>query len=176
MSDAADSIIRVMTEHEAPEGGWDMPGLRKLTGLSIGNFAAAVARLRAQGKIGAFSLSLVQTGTDAAQDAPAEIAPVPVSLAAQVKAEAIDAGKTRQSARVIGLNGGAGMPVSVGAQLQEKALDGAPMLAAGIVRDRWEPVWKRVCRHAQRTNQKPVAAMIALLAQALDAERGDVAA
>ncbi|AYO78334.1 hypothetical protein [Sphingobium yanoikuyae] len=162
MSDAGDSIIHILSTCEAPVGGWDMPSLRRLTGLSVGAFAGAVSALRSQGKMLAFDLALTPS---------APIEPVPMSaptLAEQIAAEAQDTGARRKVAASTGRAAAIDAP-SPGALLQERALNDAPALAASIMKDRWGPVWNRVCRHAQATNQRPIAAMIALLDRGLNA-------
>lgn len=164
MSEAADSIIHILKTHQAPVGGWDMPGLRRQTGLSIGGFAAALAHLRATGVVSAFDLALASVPAVE----PERVAVVP--LVQQVAAEVRQIGERRQQARAIGGTSAAHVTLSPGAQFQEIALDGAPALAAAILRDRWGPTWSRVCRHAQATNQRPIAAMIALLDGALTGE------
>lgn len=162
MHDAMEAIIAALRDHPAPVGGWSMPDLRRVAGVSAGSFAAAVVQLRREGKVHPYDLALARSmwPVDAAPD------PAP-DLAEQVAAEALAAGANRQAARVTGLN----RPIaalSIGARLQEKALEGAPLLAAGIVRDRWATTWDRLCRHAERSGQRPVVAMIALLDSALD--------
>ena len=160
MSEAAEKIVLEMQRCAAPDGGWTMPDLRRLTGLSIGNFAAAVAQLRREGRMAAFELALVS---------PDGAAVVP-TLVQQVAAEVQQSTARRDAARTYSHSGYVGPAPTVGAQLQEKALDGAPQMAASIVRDRWGPTWTRLCRHARATGQKPVTAMIALLDKGLDAE------
>ncbi|KEZ00623.1 hypothetical protein AI27_17960 [Sphingomonas sp. BHC-A] len=145
MSEATDKLILEMQRNEAPVGGWTMPDLRRLTGLTVGAFAAAVQQLRQEGKIHQFDLALV----------PAlRPAPVPAAVVEAVEAEPVPTNLFRD--------------VTLGTQLQEKALDGAPALAASIIRDRWAPTWERICQHARATGQRPVVAMIALLDGALD--------
>lgn len=156
MSDAAHTILTTMSDHQAPVSGWDMPTLRRLTGLSIGNFAAGVSKLRAQGKMLAFELALTPA---------ADVAPAAPSIKEQVDAEARGRCARRSAARMVGLNNA--LPPSIGAELQEKALTDAPTLAMGIVRDRWATTWDAVCKHARATNQRPVVAMIDLLNRSL---------
>lgn len=160
MSEAAEKIVLEMQRSSAPDGGWTMPDLRRLTGLSVGNFAAAVAQLRREGRMAAFELALVRD--DDAVTVP--------TLVQQVAAEVEESTARREAARTYCHSGYVGAAPSAGAQLQEKALDGAPQLAASILRDRWGPTWNRLCRHARATGQKPVTAMIALLDKGLDAE------
>lgn len=165
MTEATDSIIHILESHEAPEGGWDMPALRRLTGLSIAAFAAAVSRLRSQGRMLAFELALAP-GEGQAVAVPAAVP----TLAEQVASEAREAGDNRKASRAIGGLSASKVHVSAGAILQERALTDAPALAASIMKDRWGPVWDRVCRHAHATNQRPIAAMISLLDKGLKAE------
>jgi hypothetical protein len=145
VSEAADRIILELQRCKTPVGGWTMPDLRRLTGLKVGAFAAAVQQLRQEGKIHQFDLALVPSMRPSPAPAPVvepvEADPVPTNLF---------------------------QDVSLGTQLQEKALEGAPSLATGIIRDRWAPTWERVCQHARATGQRPVMAMIALLDGALD--------
>ena len=162
MDEAMAAIVAALRDQPAPVGGWSMPDLRRVAGISVGSFAAAVVQLRREGKMHPYDLALARSMWPV--DAPPE--PVP-DLAEQVAAEAVAAGANRQAARVTGLSRPIGKP-SIGSQLQEKALDGAPLLAAGIVRDRWATTWDRLCRHAERSGQRPVVAMIALLDSALD--------
>ena len=145
MSEATDKLILEMQRCEAPAGGWTMPDLRRLTGLSVGAFAAAVQQLRQEGKLHQFDLALVPSMRPAPAPAPAVEAPEPDPVPTNLFHD-----------------------VSLGAQLQEKALEGAPSLAASIIRDRWAPTWERVCQHARATGQRPVMAMISLLDGALD--------
>ncbi|MDH2129876.1 hypothetical protein N5J77_01975 [Sphingobium yanoikuyae] len=162
MSDACETLVRVMLDHEAPEAGWTMPHLRKMADLSVGNFAAAIQQLRAQGKMHPFNLALSPSMWPAA---PKVEAP---TLAEQVAAEAKETGARRHVAASTGRAHGIEMP-SPGALLQERALTDAPALAASIMKDRWGPLWDRVCRHARETNQRPIPAMIALLDRGLNA-------
>jgi hypothetical protein len=159
MSEAAEKIVAAMTSNQAPPSGWTMPDLRKFTGLSVGNFAAGVAHLRREGRMAVFDLALVPAADDAA--------PVP-SVADEVAAEAQERVASRAAARRTGPSSPA--RVSIGADLQERALNDAPAFAASILKDRWGPVWDRVCRHAYATNQRPIPAMIALLNRGLERE------
>ncbi|MGE6693331.1 hypothetical protein ACQKE8_12910 [Sphingobium limneticum] len=118
------------------------------------------AQLRREGRMAAFELALVST--DGAVGVP--------TLAQQVAAEVQQSTARRDAARTYSHSGYVGPVPTVGAQLQEKALDGSPQMAASIVRDRWGPTWTRLCQHARATGQKPVTAMIALLDKGLDAE------
>ena len=162
MHDAMEAIVAALRDHPVPAGGWSMPDLRRVAGVSVGSFAAAIVQLRREGKVHPYDLALARSmwPVDATPD------PVP-DLAEQVAAEAMEAAANRQAARATGLNRPIGKP-SIGSALQEKALEGAPLLAAGIVRDRWATTWDRLCRHAERSGQRPVVAMIALLDSALD--------
>jgi hypothetical protein len=162
MSDACETLVRVMLDHAAPEDGWTMPHLRKMADLSVGNFAAAIQQLRAQGKMHPFNLALSPSLWPATPKAEAP------TLAEQVAAEARETGERRHVAATTGRAHAIDAP-SPGALLQERALNDAPALAASIMKDRWGPVWNRVCRHAQATNQRPIAAMIALLDRGLQA-------
>lgn len=172
MTDAADAIVAALRAHQPPIGGWTPPDLRRLTGLSVGNFAAGVMQLRRDGKLHPYDLALsrrmepargeTETGARAAEETEAS------TLGEQVAAEARAAGDNRQAARAIGATSADRVQVSAGAILQEMALNGAPQMAASILRDRWGPTWDRLCRHAQANGQKPVTAMIALLDRALD--------
>ena len=161
MSEAADKIEAAMTANQAPVGGWDMPGLRRMTGLSVGAFAAGVATLRARGRMQAFDLVLVEPTEGAA-------APEQPTLAQQVAAEAAEATMRKAHARSFGK--GHVMAPSPGALLQERALTDAPALAASIMKDRWAPLWERVCAHARATHQRPIPAMLALLDSGLEKE------
>lgn len=165
MTEATDKIVQAMQSSPAPEGGWTMPALRHMTQLSVGNFAGAVMQMRRDGQMHPYELSLTRAMWPV--DAVPETVPAP-TIAESVAAEALAAGSNRHAARTTGHSGY--VAPSIGAQLQEKALDGAPLLAAGILRDRWGPTWDRVCRHARATGQKPVTAMIALLDKGLDAD------
>jgi hypothetical protein len=164
MDEAMAAIVAALRDQPAPVGGWSMPDLRRVAGVSVGSFAAAIMQLRRDGKVHPYDLALARSMWPV--EAVAE--PVP-DLAEAVAAEAMAAGVKRQAARSIGVRRPIDAP-SIGAQLQEKALDGAPLLAAGIVRDRWSATWDRLCRHAERSGQRPVVAMIALLDGALDGE------
>lgn len=161
MSEAADKIVLEMQRNRAPAHGWDMPGLRRLTGLSVGAFAAAVAQLRREGRMAVFELALVG-------DAAAEPVAPAKSLAETVAAEARAAVDNRAAARATGHS--MTVEVSIGAQMQERALTDAPAHAAAILKDRWGPTWEKLCRHAQATNQRPIPAMIALLQRGLEQE------
>lgn len=164
MNDAADVVVKAMQAHEAPATGWSMPDLRQVTGLTVGAFAAALIQLRREGRLHPFELALTRAAWPVAAVVEPVAAPTLVeAVAAEVRAE----GANRKAARTCGLGPVVDRP-SIGAQLQEKALHDAPLLAMGLVRDRWAPTWERLCRHAQATGQKPVIAMIALLDQALD--------
>ncbi|MEZ7273886.1 hypothetical protein NYF14_10495 [Sphingobium sp. 10 DY56-G10] len=163
MSEAADRIEAAMQDSQAPASGWDMPGLRRMTGLTVGAFAAGVADLRARGRMHAFALELVQ-----AKAAAPEAEPAPPSVAVQVAEEAQASVARRTVARTCGH--GQYLAPTPGALLQEKALNDAPALAASIMKDRWGPVWDRVCSHARATNQRPIAAMISLLDSGLQRE------
>jgi hypothetical protein len=145
VSEATDKLILEMQRNEAPVGGWTMPDLRRLTGLTVGAFAAAVQQLRKEGKIHQFDLALVPAMRPA---------PAPVPAVEAIEPDPVPTNLFRD--------------VALGTQLQEKALEGAPSLAASIIRDRWGPTWERLCRHARATGQRPVVAMIALLDGALD--------
>jgi hypothetical protein len=144
MSEATDRLLLELQRNAAPPGGWTMPVLRRLTGLTVGPFAAAVAALRADGKLHPFDLALASAS--AHEQAEPVVEPVAKDKPAAPSAQ----------------------DVALGALLQERALDGAPLLAAGIIRDRWAPTWERVCDHARATGQRPVMAMIALLDGALE--------
>ncbi|MBA4092273.1 MAG: hypothetical protein C0494_17010 [Sphingobium sp.] len=167
MSEATDKIVQAMQSSPTPEGGWTMPALRHMTQLSVGNFAAAVMQMRRDGQMHHYELSLTRATWPV--DAVPEAAPAP-TLAQKVAAEVEEAATRRDAARTYSHSGYVGPTPSIGAQLQEKALDGAPQLAASILRDRWAPTWDRLCRHARATGQKPVTAMIALLDKGLDAD------
>ncbi|WP_289144980.1 hypothetical protein [uncultured Sphingobium sp.] len=167
MTEATDAIVHAMQTSPAPEGGWTMPTLRHMVHLSVGSFAAAVMQLRREGKMHPYELSLSRAMWPV--DAVPDEAPAP-TLAQEVAAEVEQTMARRDAARTYSHSGYVGSAPSAGAQVQEKALDGAPQLAASILRDRWGPTWKRLCRHAQETGQKPVTAMIALLDKGLDAE------
>jgi hypothetical protein len=162
MSEAADRIEAAMQDSQAPASGWDMPGLRRMTGLTVGAFAAGVADLRARGRMHAFALELVETNVVAADPEPV------ASVAAEVAEEAKALVARRTVARTCGQ--GQYLAPTPGALLQEKALNDAPALAASIMKDRWGPVWERVCSHARATNQRPIAAMISLLDSGLQRE------
>lgn len=162
MMQAKDKIIDAMERNQAPVDGWSMPTLRRLTGLSVGAFAAGVAQLRREGRMHAFDLSL--TPSPSPEPEP-EAAP---TIAEEVAAEALERGANRAAARRTGPSSPAS--VSIGAVLQERALNDAPAFAASILKDRWAPVWDRICRHAQATNQRPIPAMIALLDRGLEKE------
>jgi len=175
MSEAADRIEAAMQDSQAPASGWDMPGLRRMTGLTVGAFAAGVADLRARGRMHAFALELVEAKAAAPEPEPV------ASVAAEVAIEAREAAARKAAARMIGGKqylppqrreaAAESAPVTgMGSVLQERALTDAPALAASIMKDRWGPVWDRVCSHARATNQRPIAAMISLLDSGLQRE------
>lgn len=168
LHDACDAVVKALHENVAPVDGWTMPELRRVTGLTVGAFAAALIQLRRDGKVHPYDLALTRAAWPVAEPVTVTgaggLSPSLVeAVAAEVRAE----GANRKAARTCGLGAVVDRP-SIGAQLQEKAMHDAPLLAAGIVRDRWAPTWERLCRHAQAKGQKPVIAMIALLDQALD--------
>ena len=168
MHDASDAVVKALQQNVAPVGGWTMPDLRRVTGLTVGAFAAALIQLRRDGKVHPYELALTRAAWPVAASAVPVSMPAP-SLVEAVAAEVRESGKKRQAACTTGHS--SYIAPSIGAQLQEKALHDAPLLAMGIVRDRWSPTWERLCRHAQAKGQKPVIAMIALLDSALDGAR-----
>lgn len=171
MTDAADAIVEALRSQPVPVGGWTMPDLRRAAGVSVGHFAAAVMQLRKEGKVHPYDLALARSMwpvDTAPQDSAPKDSPAP-TLAEEVAAEARAAAANRHRAGIGGPNQSRTMP-SIGAQLQERALEGAPQMAASILRDRWGRTWHRLCRHAQANGQKPVTAMIALLEKGMEGE------
>lgn len=164
MSDAADRIVEALLA--VPAGTVPIHGsdVRALCGLSAGAFGGGVRVLRNAGKMAWDSFEL----SPSMRAVPASAVE---ALRAEVHAEARDKGRSREAAKSIGtVVRGGGAYLGAGAQVQDMVLSDDVVAVAWTLRTRWSALWSQVCASAARHHERPVRAMVRLIAAGIAAE------
>ena len=172
------AMVLGIFERAAKEGAPCPKGreIEEETGLTAGAVSYLTKRLVQAGRITlesrcrtirrvgipALQCSTGWTGHPVAE--PMQEAPLSatVTIAEQVKAEAIDAGTRRASARRIG-SVTAGVGLTVGQQMQMTALRDGPGAGVAVMREAWPSVMDLLARICARTAERPIPALVRLI-------------